>query len=164
MDVLAEGYVPARKLIRWTVARTVDDPRLRHQVEEGVFDAVVEACLHRDDFDRVTTKWIRTTARRVTFGRKRRDRCMLALDPEHPAPDPPATDTACDPMHCAALERPFAKLGKRARSACLVVRSTGNVALAAEATGMSPQNVHRALRRLGDLAREFLQRMTLPGH
>ena len=157
IDHLGRHLVEVKAMIGAVVARVVHSFDLRHQVEVAVLDALLESCAECSNPDRVTAKWLAKVARCASFGRKHRDCRTVAIDLESVPVKSAAAEQDCDPELCAAFDQALARMGPRSRAACLAYRVTLSVPRAAEATGMSTQNVNRARRRLRELVQEFLR-------
>lgn len=164
MDVLASKFEEIAAFVRWNVARVVYARELVEQVATVVMDAIVGAAINRSDFDRVTSRWVQTTARRVSFARRRSSRRLVCMNFDPPAPTSSSTPVRTDPVLCAAVDFALSRLGRKSRVAMMTLRSTANIELAMAASGMTESNVFRARRRLSELAREFLSGVTGPEH
>lgn len=156
LDHLGRHLVEGKAMICSVVAWVVHSSDLRHQVEVAVLDALLDSCVLGSNPDRVTPSWLATVAKCASFGRKHRDCRTVSIDLESVPANDVAAEQDCDPELCAAFDQALARMGPRSRTACLAYRVTNSVSRAAEATGMSTQNVNRALRRLRGLVQEFL--------
>jgi hypothetical protein len=164
LAVRGSKFEEVMAFLRWNVARVVAAHALVGQVVDGVMDAVVMAAATRADFVRITSRWVQTTARRVSFGRRHRGRLLLPLDFDPVVSDRRSSEVRVDATLRTAIEVAISRLGRKSRIAMTTLLSTGNLDLAMDASGMSESNVFRARRRLRDLAREILDEMTVERH
>ncbi|MCC6782035.1 MAG: sigma-70 family RNA polymerase sigma factor [Planctomycetes bacterium] len=130
------------------MARVVRCPGRRQQVEDSLWDALVDACLANRPPTTGFSGWLRGVARRLSFGRRKRDLLVLPLDFD------PAADRL-DPMEPSPrsewpkeLLLALQRMAPRQRAACEAFLELRSIEHAGLAIGMSKQNVHRAIRRL----------------